>query len=66
MGGARVIGDLLDENSEISRRMAANKDDIKVLKPGMNTSPRVFYIGLPDEFVDGVEGQASVRLVSEL
>jgi len=66
VGGARVIGDLLDEGSEINRQMEANKEDIKVLKPGMNTSPRVFYIGLPDEFVDGVDGQASVRLVDTL
>ncbi|MEG0412681.1 MAG: tetrathionate reductase subunit B, partial [Comamonas sp.] len=27
--------------------------------------PRVFYIGLPDEFVNGVDGQASVRLLSD-
>src|SRR5690554_316002 len=63
VGGARVIGDLNDSESEISRRMAENKDDIKVLKPGANTAPHVFYIGLPDEFVDGIEGQASVRLL---
>lgn len=31
----------------------------------MNTAPRVFYIGLPDEFVNGVDGQASVRLLSD-
>lgn len=62
VGGARVIGDLNDPNSEISRRMAENKDDIKTLKPDQNTNPHVFYIGLPDEFVDGVDGQASVRL----
>lgn len=63
VGGARVIGDLNDSESEISRRMAENKDDIKVLKPNENTVPHVFYIGLPDEFVDGIEGQASVRLL---
>lgn len=63
VGGARVIGDLNDSESEISRRMAEHKDDIKVLKPDANTAPHVFYIGLPDEFVDGIEGQASVRLL---
>lgn len=63
VGGARVIGDLNDRDSEISRRMAENKDDIKVLKPDQGTAPHVYYIGLPDEFVDGVEGQASVRLL---
>jgi tetrathionate reductase subunit B len=31
----------------------------------MKTAPRVFYIGLPDAFVNGVDGQASVRLVAE-
>ena len=65
VGGARVIGDLNDQDSEINRRMAEHKDEIKVLKPGMNTAPRVYYIGLPDEFVNGVDGQASVRLVSD-
>ncbi len=65
VGGARVIGDLNDPNSQINQRMAADKEEIKVLKPGMNTEPRVFYIGLPDAFVNGVDGQASVRLLSD-
>ena len=65
VGGARVIGDLNDADSEINQRMQADKDDIKVLKPGMKTEPRVFYIGLPDAFVNGVDGQASVRLLSD-
>ena len=65
VGGARVIGDLNDQGSEINRRMAEHKEDIKVLKPGMNTAPRVYYIGLPDAFVNGVDGQASVRLLSD-
>jgi len=61
VGGARVIGDILDPDSEISIRMAEHRDELKVLKPGMNTNPHVFYIGLPDEFVDQVDGQAAVR-----
>ena len=65
VGGARVIGDLNDQGSEINRRMAEHKEDLKVLKPGMNTAPRVYYIGLPDAFVNGVDGQASVRLLSD-
>ena len=69
VGGARVIGDLNDPGSEINLRMQAHHqahpDGIKVLKPDMKTQPRVFYIGLPDEFVNGVDGQASVRLVAE-
>ena len=36
-----------------------------MLKPGMATSPHVFYIGLPDEFVNGIDGQAGVRVVPE-
>src|SRR5690606_16398129 len=62
VGGARVIGDILDPNSEISTLLAEHADEIKVLKPDMNTNPHVFYIGLPDEFVDHVDGQAAVRL----
>ena len=69
VGGARVIGDLNDAHSEINQRMNAYKeahqDEIKVLKPGMKTKPHVFYIGLPDEFVNGVDGQATVRLVAD-
>jgi len=65
VGGARVIGDLNDAHSEINRSIEAHKDEIKVLKPGMQTKPHVFYIGLPDEFVNGVDGQATVRLVAE-
>ena len=69
VGGARVIGDLNDAHSEINQRMnaykEAHKDEIKVLKPGMKTKPHVFYIGLPDEFVNGVDGQATVRLVAD-
>ena len=65
VGGARVIGDLNDPDSEIQRRMQAHKEQLQVLKPGMQTEPRVFYIGLPEEFVNGVDGQASVRLVAE-
>ena len=64
VGGARVIGDLNDAHSEINQRINAHKHEIKVLKPGMKTKPHVFYIGLPDEFVNGVDGQATVRLVA--
>ena len=64
VGGARVIGDLNDAQSSASQMLKDNAEDIKVLKPGMATAPHVFYIGLPDEFVNGIEGQASVRLVA--
>lgn len=62
VGGARVIGDLNDPDSEISQLMEENLDDLKVLKPNMRTDPHVFYIGLPDEFVDNVDGQAAIHL----
>ena len=65
VGGARVIGDMNDETSTISQLLKEHKEEIRVLKPGMNTNPHVFYIGLPDEFVDGVDGQASVRLTNQ-
>lgn len=65
VGGARILGDLNDPKSEISKLLVEHSDEIKVLKPGMNTAPRVYYIGMPDAFVNGVEGQTSVRLVAE-
>ncbi|NYT60986.1 4Fe-4S dicluster domain-containing protein [Alcaligenaceae bacterium] len=66
VGGARVIGDLNDPESTISQLIKENSDDIKVLKPDMATAPHVFYIGMPDEFVNEIDGQAGVRLVSDL
>ncbi len=65
VGGARKIGDLNDPKSEISTLLKDNKDEIKVLKPDMGTRPHVFYIGLPDEFVNGIDGQAGVRVLPE-
>ena len=64
VGGARVIGDLNDPESTISRMLAVHKDEVKVLKPGMGTNPHVYYIGLPDAFVNGIDGQADVRLIA--
>ncbi len=64
VGGARVIGDLNDPHSTISRLIAEHKDALKVLKPGMGTMPSVFYIGLPEAFVNGIDGQAGVRLIA--
>lgn len=66
VGGARVIGDMNDPDSEISQLLDTHADEIKVLKPDMGTDPHVFYIGLPDEFVDNVDGQAAVRLPTGL
>lgn len=62
VGGARVIGDLNDPTSEISTRLRESDGDVKVLKPDQGTKPHVFYLGLPDEFVDGVEGQPGIHL----
>lgn len=66
VGGARVIGDLNDPDSQISKILEEHKHELKVLKPEMGTAPHVFYIGLPDEFVHGVDGQASVRLLADI
>ena len=65
VGGARKVGDLNDPKSEISTLLRDNKGEIKVLKPDLGTRPHVFYIGLPDEFVNGIDGQAGVRMVPE-
>ncbi|MFD4838878.1 sulfate reduction electron transfer complex DsrMKJOP subunit DsrO [Achromobacter sp. NPDC058515] len=62
VGGARVIGDMNDPDSAISRLLVEHEADIKVLKPEMKTDPHVYYIGLPDAFVHQVDGQAGVRL----
>lgn len=56
VGGARNIGDLNNPNSEINRLLKENKDDVKVLKPEMNTSPHVFYTGMSAIFESDVAG----------
>ncbi|MGK5091786.1 4Fe-4S dicluster domain-containing protein [Deltaproteobacteria bacterium TL4] len=43
---ARIVGDLNDPNSEISKVIASNKDQIRVLLPEKKTLPQVYYIGL--------------------
>ena len=57
VGGARIIGDLKDPNSTISKMVAEHKAELKVLKPDAGTIPHVFYLGLDDAFVDQVKGQ---------
>lgn len=50
VGGARIIGDMQDPDSQISRMIAKHRDELMVLKPEMNTSPQVFYLGLNEYF----------------
>lgn len=57
VGGARVIGDLRDPDSTISRMLREHEDDIRVLKPEMGTRPHVFYLGMNEAFVERVDGQ---------
>jgi len=51
VGGARIIGDIRDPESQISRMMAEHHDDLMVLKPEQGTSPHVFYLGMDERFV---------------
>lgn len=52
--GARVFGDLNDPKSEVSRLL--KQYPVQVLKKGMGTEPRVFYIGLDESLSDRVHG----------
>ncbi len=58
VGGARIIGDLKDPNSQISRMLKEFEGEIKVLKPEQGTVPQVFYLGLDEAFTSQVQGQA--------
>lgn len=60
VGGARIIGDLNDPNSQIRKMLEEHKDDIRVLKEEEGTIPKVFYIGLNVAFKGVVEAQKSL------
>lgn len=66
VGGARIIGDIQDPQSTISKMLARHRHEIKVLKPENNTQPHVFYLGLDDAFVSPLEGRAQPSLWQEV
>lgn len=66
VGGARIIGDLNDPNSTLSKLLAAHREEIKVLKPENNTHPHVFYLGLDEAFVSPLQGRAQPALWQEV
>ncbi len=49
-GRARIFGDINDPESEVSGLLKKHKT--KVLLPGQNTEPRVYYIGKKAETID--------------
>ncbi len=50
VGGARIIGDMRDPESQISRLIAEHSDELMVLQPEKNTLPQVFYLGMDERF----------------
>ena len=56
-------GDMF-EGLAIYNLLREHKGDVKVLKPDLATRPHVFYIGLPEAFVSGIDGQAGVRVAA--
>jgi len=59
VGGARVFGDLNNPGSEIRRRLAAAKGQVKTLKPEHGTRPNVFYVGLDQSVQQRLSGGAA-------
>lgn len=57
VGGARIIGDLRDPHSKISKMVEEFDAELKVLKPDFGTIPHVFYLGLDEVFMNQVYGQ---------
>lgn len=60
VGGARIIGDLNDPNSLITRMIDQHRDELKVLQPEKGTRPHVFYLGMDDRFIGRPEAFASI------
>jgi tetrathionate reductase subunit B len=55
VSGARIFGDLNDPKSAVSKLIGNHP--VQVLKKGLGTEPRVFYIGLDESFSERVRGQ---------
>ena len=51
MGGARIIGDMRNPDSQISRMLEEHRSELMVLLPEKNTFPQVFYLGMDERFV---------------
>lgn len=60
VGGARIIGDMRDPNSEISRLIAQYRNELMVLQPEKNTAPQVFYLGMDEQFTSRPEAIAGL------
>ncbi len=60
VGGARIIGDMRDPNSEISRMIAEYRDQLMVLQPEKNTFPQVFYLGMDEQFTRRPQATAGI------
>lgn len=66
VGGARIIGDLKDPSSTISKMLREHETAIKVLKPENGTLPQVFYLGLDEAFVHPLENRGQPALWQEI
>lgn len=60
VGGARVIGDMRDPDSQISRMMKEHRDELMVLQPEKGTSPQVFYLGMDERFTQRPEAAPGI------
>ena len=60
VGGARIIGDMRDPDSEISQMIAEYRDQLMVLQPEKNTFPQVFYLGMDEQFTRRPEATVGI------
>jgi tetrathionate reductase subunit B len=59
VGGARVFGDLTDPNSQVSQLLKENA--VRVMKPDLNTLPRVYYIAMDEYGKVGLDRSGSPK-----
>ena len=60
VGGARVIGDIYEPESAISKIIQENTESLRVLKPEAGTIPMVYYKGLDQTFQGEIKGQPTL------
>mgnify|MGYP001173882228 FL=1 len=66
VGGARIIGDMRDPSSQISKMIAQHRSELMVLKPEQGTLPQVYYLGMDERFLSRPQAEPALWDVRDM